>query len=164
MDLTQAGLDGDAFDYRSAMPRADFDVDHALDAVRPICQAVADEGRTALLRFAEQFDGVVPEHLRVPAQVLERCAAELDEDLRAAFTESIRRRRQVCETTELECSGEPVLVAEGASVAQRIIPVGRVGLYVPGGLAPLASSVIMNVVPAQVAGVGSIAVTSPPQQ
>ena len=164
MDLTQAGLDGDAFDYRSAMPRADFDVDHALDAVRPICQAVADEGRTALLRFAEQFDGVVPKHLRVPAQVLERCAAELDEDLRAVFTESIRRRRQVCETTELECSGEPVLVAEGASVAQRIIPVGRVGLYVPGGLAPLASSVIMNVVPAQVAGVGSIAVTSPPQQ
>ena len=69
----------------------------------------------------------------------------------------------MCELAEKEKSSPSITVAPGASVSQRIIPVGRVGLYVPGGLAPLASSVIMNVVPAQVAGVGSVAVTSPPQ-
>ncbi|MDN6659754.1 MAG: histidinol dehydrogenase, partial [Acidipropionibacterium jensenii] len=72
-------------------------------------------------------------------------------------------RREVCEEAELETSSAPVELAPGAEVSQRIIPVERVGLYVPGGFAPLASSVIMNVVPAQVAGVSSIAVASPPQ-
>lgn len=163
-DFTGAGLDGQRFDYRRAVPRAAFEVDHAVEKVRPISEAVRTEGSEALLRFAEQFDGVRPEHLRVPAEVLARCAEELDEDLRAAFDESITRRRQVCELAEKEASSPSVTVAEGATVAQRIIPVNRVGLYVPGGLAPLASSVIMNVVPAQVAGVGSIAVASPPQK
>ncbi len=163
LDLTSAGLDGQPFDYRAAVPRASFDVDHALDKVRPICDAVAAEGEAALLRFAEQFDKVRPEHLRVPVEVMAQCAAELDPALRAAFDESITRRRQVCELAEKEKSSPSITVAPGASVSQRIIPVGRVGLYVPGGLAPLASSVIMNVVPAQVAGVGSVAVTSPPQ-
>ncbi|MGO4955878.1 histidinol dehydrogenase [Luteococcus sp. Sow4_B9] len=164
LDLTDAGRGGEAFDYRAAVPRAAFDVEHAVEKVRPICQAVAEEGAEALLRFAEQFDGVRPEQLRVPVEILAQCAEELDDDLRAAFTESITRRRQVCELAEKETSSPTVTVAEGAHVTQRIIPVNRVGLYVPGGLAPLASSVIMNVVPAQVAGVQSIAVTSPPQK
>ncbi|MFC6397662.1 histidinol dehydrogenase [Luteococcus sanguinis] len=162
VDLRQVGA-ADDFDYRKAVPRASFDVDHALETVRPICDAVATEGEAALRRFSEQFDKVTPEHLRVPAEVLARCADELDDNLRAAFTESIRRRRMVCETAELEQSFGVVEVAPGANVSQRIIPVHRVGLYVPGGLAPLASSVIMNVVPAQVAGVEQIAVASPPQ-
>ncbi|RZI00393.1 histidinol dehydrogenase, partial [Staphylococcus aureus] len=72
----------------------------------------------------------------------------LDGTLRRAFSESIRRRRQVCQEAEVETSSQPVEVAGGARVSQRIVPVGRVGLYVPGGFAPLASSVIMNVVPA----------------
>ncbi|CAI9410138.1 Histidinol dehydrogenase [Aestuariimicrobium sp. T2.26MG-19.2B] len=151
-------------DLTAVLPRAEFDVEHAVEQVRPIIDAVRDEGRTALIRFSEQFDGIRPPSLRVPAEVLERCAAELDDDLRAAFDESIARRRAVCELGERERSSETVEVAPGAKVTQRIIPVDRVGLYVPGGLAPLASSVIMNVVPAQVAKVRSIAVASPPQK
>lgn len=163
IDLTGSGQGSEPFDYRAAVPRAAFDVEHAVEKVRPICDTVASEGAAALVRFAEQFDKVTPKHLRVPAEVLAQCVEQLDPKLRAAFEESITRRRQVCELAEKETSSPSVTVAQGAMVTQRIIPVHRVGLYVPGGLAPLASSVIMNVVPAQVAGVSSIAVTSPPQ-
>ena len=145
------------------MPRAEFDVDKALEAVRPICDAVAAEGMAALRRFSEQFDHVTPEHFRVPSEVLQRCAAALDSDVKEAFEVSMERRRQVCQLGEREQASTTVEVAHGARITTRILPVDRVGLYVPGGLAPLASSVIMNVVPAQEAGVGSIAVASPPQ-
>ena len=151
-------------DYRAHLPRAPFDVDAAIHVVQPICDDVRDRGEEALREYSQKFDGVVPESLRVPVEVLAGCLEELDPDLRAAFEESIRRRRMVAETLELERDGEPVTLAEGAEVGLRTIPVDRVGLYVPGGLAPLASSVIMNVVPAQVAGVRQIAVASPPQK
>ena len=150
-------------DLRCAVPRADFDVDAAMAAVIPVCSAVRDRGVEALREYSEKFDHVVPEHLRVPVEALATAAANLDGTLRRAFSESIRRRRQVCQEAEVETSSQPVEVAGGARVSQRIVPVGRVGLYVPGGFAPLASSVIMNVVPAQEAGVSSIAVASPPQ-
>ncbi len=150
-------------DLAALLPRAEFDVEHAVAAVAPICAAVANEGEAALRRFSERFDGVVPESLRVPADVLARCAAELDPRLAAAFAESIRRRRAVC-AAEAAAPEPVVTLAPGATVTQRLVPVRRVGLYVPGGLAPLASSVIMNVVPAQAAGVRSIAVASPPQR
>ena len=160
LDLRQAP---DDTDYTASLPRAEFDVEHAVAAVAPICAAVQAEGEAALRRFSLQFDQVVPESLRVPAEVLERCAADLDPELAAAFAESIRRRRAVCAAEA--ASPEPVVeLAPGATVTQRLVPVGRVGLYVPGGLAPLASSVIMNVVPAQAAGVTSVAVASPPQR
>lgn len=150
-------------DLRRAVPRADFDVDAAMAAIIPVCTAVKDRGAEALREYSEKFDHVVPDHLRVPAEALVEAAANLDDTLRQAFTESIRRRRQVCREVEVETSPAPVEVAAGARVSQRIVPVDRVGLYVPGGFAPLASSVIMNVVPAQEAGVASIAVASPPQ-
>lgn len=150
-------------DLRRAVPRADFDVNAAMAAIIPVCTAVKDRGAEALREYSEKFDHVVPDHLRVPAEALVEAAANLDDTLRQAFTESIRRRRQVCREVEVETSPAPVEVAAGARVSQRIVSVGRVGLYVPGGFAPLASSVIMNVVPAQEAGVASIAVASPPQ-
>ncbi len=159
VDLTCSDPD----DYRNVVPRADFDVDSALEAVVPLCHQVRTRGEEALREFSRRFDRVEPEHLRVPAEELAKASAQLDPVLRSAFTESIRRRRAVCELAELETSSQPVELAPGARVSQRIIPVERVGLYVPGGLAPLASSVIMNVVPAQVAGVSSIAIASPPQ-
>lgn len=150
-------------DYTAVLPRGSFDVERALTAVEPLCRAVRDEGREALLRFAEQFDHVVPEHLRVPDEVLRAALDGLDPRLRAAIGESIRRRRLVAETIETEEAYRSVEVAPGAVVGNRMVPVGRVGLYVPGGLAPLASTVLMNVVPAQVAGVGKVAVATPPQ-
>ena len=150
-------------DYTAVLPRGSFDVERALTAVEPLCRAVRDEGREALLRFTEQFDHVVPEHLRVPDEALRAALDGLDPRLRAAIGESIRRRRLVAETIETEEAYRSVEVAPGAVVGNRMVPVGRVGLYVPGGLAPLASTVLMNVVPAQVAGVGKVAVATPPQ-
>ncbi|WP_203566390.1 histidinol dehydrogenase [Aestuariimicrobium ganziense] len=146
------------------VPRAEFDVEHAVEQVRPIVAAVAERGLEALQEFSLSFDRVVPASVRVPSEVIEAAADALDPALREAFEESIRRRRAVCELAEREQERHCVELAPGARVSQRIVPVGRVGLYVPGGLAPLASSVIMNVVPAQVAGVGSIALASPPQR
>lgn len=149
-------------DYRSVLPRAEFDVEAAVEQVRPIVQAVAERGESALAEFSERFDHVVPGSFRVPAAALEAAEAGLSTKVRNAFTEAIARRRKVAEA---EAASVPVRVelGPGAVVEQRLVPVDRVGLYVPGGLAPLASSVLMNVVPAQVAGVGSIAVASPPQ-
>lgn len=149
-------------DYRAALPRADFDVEAAVARVRPIVTAVAERGAAALTEFSQQFDHVVPTSFRVPAAAIAAAEADLSPELRQAFTEAIRRRRLVAEA---EAASVPVRVelAPGAVVEQRLVPVRRVGLYVPGGLAPLASSVLMNVVPAQVAGVSSIAVASPPQ-
>jgi histidinol dehydrogenase len=155
--------DDPSFDYATVVPRAEFDVEHAVARVEPICTAVATEGEAALIRYSEKFDGVIPPSLRVPAEVLERSLTELDPQLRAAFEESIRRRRAVC-ADEAAMPQPTTELAPGATVTTRLVPVGRVGLYVPGGLAPLASSVIMNVVPAQAAGVASIAVSSPPQK
>ena len=149
--------------YRSLLPRAEFNVDRAVEIVRPILEDVAQRGETALKEYAERFDGVLPEHVRVPSNVIAEAEQQLDPDLRRSFEIAIERRRKVAEELELDADPAAAKLAAGATVGLRNIPIGRVGLYVPGGLAPLASSVIMNVVPAQIAGVESIAVTSPPQ-
>jgi histidinol dehydrogenase len=149
-------------DYRSVLPRAVFDVAAAVEQVRPIVEAVAERGEAALAEYSQLFDHVTPVSFRVPAEALAAAEAGLDPGVRAAFLEAIDRRRRVA-TAEAVMVPVRVELGPGAVVEQRIVPVGRVGLYVPGGLAPLASSVLMNVVPAQVAGVGSIAVATPPQ-
>lgn len=148
-------------DYRTAVPRAEFDVEVALEVVRPICEAVRERGVEAILEFSERFDQVSPPNLRVPAEALERALAELDPAVRRGLEEAIRRLRLTC-ANELETDVETDL-GPGARVTHRMVPVDRVGLYVPGGVAPLMSSVVMNAVPAQVAGVSSIAVASSPQ-
>ena len=155
--------EGQGVDYAAAVPRAAFDVAAAVERVLPICADVAARGEAALAEYSERFDHVVPDHFRVPAKALEQAAAGLDPDLRKGFEISIARRRTVS-AAELGEAEVRVELAPGAVVTQRMIAVDRVGLYVPGGLAPLASSVIMNVVPAQVAGVRSIALSSPPQR
>jgi histidinol dehydrogenase len=147
--------------YGAAVPRAELDVEHALAAVRPICDDVRERGTVAVLDAGERFDGVRPAQLRVPASELASALAGLDPDIRSALEESIRRLRVTCER-ELEHS-LTTDVASGATVERRIVPMQRVGLYVPGGLAPLISTVVMNAVPAQVAGVPGIALASPPQ-
>jgi histidinol dehydrogenase len=163
IDLRGREAAGERLDHAAVVPRAAFDVAAAVEVVRPICDGVAERGAEALREYSERFDHVVPEHFRVPAAALEAAVQNLDADVRAAFEESIRRRRLVSEA-ELGERSVDVAVAPGARVSQRMVPVRRVGLYVPGGLAPLSSSVIMNVVPAQVAGVASVAVASPPQR
>jgi histidinol dehydrogenase len=149
-------------DYRDVLPRAEYDVDAAEDVVRPICEAVRTRGVDAIADFSLRFDGVVPADLRVPADVLADALEELDPAVRAGLEESIARLRASCEA-ELE-HDVVTTYGTGARVTHRMVPVRRVGLYAPGGIAPLVSSVVMNVVPAQVAGVSSIALASSPQR
>jgi histidinol dehydrogenase len=155
------GADG-TVDYRTAVPRADFDVEAAVPAVHAICEAVRTRGEDAIRDYTERFDGVVLDDLRVPRAALTTALEQLDPAIRAGLEESIRRLRLTC-ANELEQDAVTDL-GPGARVTHRKVPVGRVGLYVPGGLAPLVSSVLMNVVPAQTAGVTSIALSSTPQR
>ena len=156
------GADRGTVDYRAAVPRAEFDIEAATHAVQPIIDAVRERGQEAIAEFSEKFDGVRVDDIRVPAAALTKALDELDPAIRAGLEESIARLRTTC-AAELEEDAVTDL-APGARVTHRKVPVGRVGLYVPGGLAPLVSSVLMNVVPAQVAGVPSIALASPPQK
>ena len=160
LDLRQSEATS-ARDYRHVVPRAALDVEHALDAVRPIVADVADRGDAALLDLAERFDGVRPASVRVPEEVLARASAALDPDVRRALETSIERARRV--HADQRRTDVTTQVVPGGTVTERWVPVRRVGLYVPGGLAVYPSSVVMNVVPAQAAGVSSLAVTSPPQ-
>jgi histidinol dehydrogenase len=144
------------------MPRAAFDVNAAMRENEPLLADIADRGKAAVVDLVEKWDGVHLEHLRVPDEAIKAAVEGLDADLRRAYQTSIDRVRKVHEAQRLpEVVTE---VAAGGTVIERYVPVGRVGLYVPGGLAVLASSVIMNAVPAQIAGVGSIALASPAQK
>lgn len=146
---------------RAVLPRAEFDVEAALDAVRPIVEDVRERGATAVYAAAERFDGTAPPRLRVPTEVIDTALATLDPAVRAALEESIRRARLV--HADQRRTDRTTTVTDGGIVTERWVPVDRVGLYVPGGLAVYPSSVVMNVVPAQLAGVPSLAVASPPQ-
>jgi histidinol dehydrogenase len=157
IDLTAADSD-----VRRSLPRARVDVRQALAAVTPIVDAVAERGYAAVREATLRFDGVDVPAPRVPASALHSARDGLEAAVRDALAESIRRARLVHEAQRR--SDVDVRVVLGGSVTQRWVPVSRVGLYVPGGLAVYPSSVVMNVVPAQVAGVRSIAVCSPPQQ
>ena len=143
------------------LPRARLDVAAAVDQVRPVVEAVRDRGADAVREATKRFDGVVLTELRVPADALATALDTLDPAVRAALEEAVRRARTVA-TAQLR-PDVTVDVVEGATVTERWIPVRRVGLYVPGGLVAYPSSVVMNVVPALVAGVTSLAVASPPQ-
>jgi histidinol dehydrogenase len=139
-----------------------MDVDAALGAVAPIVEAVRRRGYPAARELTERFDGVDVPDPRVPAAALTRALAELDPAVRAALVESIRRARLVHD--EQRRSVIEVQVVPGGTVTEKWLPVQRVGLYVPGGIAVYPSSVVMNVVPAQAAGVPSLVVCSPPQR
>ncbi|MGW2789057.1 histidinol dehydrogenase [Streptomyces sp. NPDC001251] len=147
---------------RDLLPRAEFDVEAALEKVRPICEDVHHRGTAALIEYAEKFDGVKLERVRVPAKALKDALDQLDPQVRAALEESIRRARIVHRAQRR--TTRTTQVVRGGSVTEKWVPVERVGLYAPGGRSVYPSSVIMNVVPAQEAGVGSIALASPPQR
>ncbi|MFZ3571091.1 histidinol dehydrogenase [Streptomyces sp. BH097] len=161
IDLRGAALpEGQAL--RSLLPRADFDVSAALEKVRPICEDVHHRGDAALIEYGEKFDGVTLESVRVPAEAIAKALADLDPAVRAALEESIRRARIV--HREQRRASHTTQVVPGGSVTEKWVPVERVGLYAPGGRSVYPSSVIMNAVPAQEAGVESVALASPPQK
>ena len=160
--IRRIDLRGSSADPRTVVPRAAMDVADASAAVRPIVDDVRDEGAVAVLRWSQTLDGIAPPSLRVPAERIAAAEAGLEPDVRAALLEAIRRARAV--HADQRRSDVTTTVVPGGTVTERWLPVDRVGLYVPGGRAVYPSSVVMNVVPAQVAGVGSLAVVSPPQR
>lgn len=147
--------------YRSELPRAELDIETALKTIAPILQRVKNGSESDLLDLCEEFDGTRPKSIRVPISEITSALDSLDAEVRKALEEAIRRVRKA-HTDQLR-SEIFTQVVDGGEVTHKQIPVDRVGLYVPGGRAVYPSSVIMNVVPAQIAKVASIAVASPPQ-
>ncbi|MGW6059805.1 histidinol dehydrogenase [Streptomyces sp. NPDC055189] len=164
--ISRIDLRGDALPegpaLRALLPRADFDVAAALEKVRPICEDVHHRGDAALIEYAEKFDGVQLTQVRVPAAAIAEALAGLDPVVREALEESIRRARIV--HAEQRRAPHTTQVVPGGTVTEKWVPVERVGLYAPGGRSVYPSSVIMNAVPAQEAGVESMALASPPQK
>jgi histidinol dehydrogenase len=148
--------------YRNELPRATLDVAEAMNLISPILERVAKGGEGVLLDLAQEFDGVRPPSIRVPRERIEMALAELDPKIRMALEISIARIVSVHESQRRDETLTEVV--EGGTVTERWIPVDRVGLYVPGGRAVYPSSVMMNVIPAQIAEVASIAIASPPQK
>ncbi|MEU7801230.1 histidinol dehydrogenase [Micromonospora arborensis] len=149
-------------DPRRLLPRAQLDVSVAVERIRPLVEAVREHGYPAIREASERFDGISPETLRVPVEVIAEAEGVLDPAVRAALLESITRARRV--HADQRRTDHTTQVVPGGTVTERWLPVDRVGLYVPGGLAMYPSTVVMNVVPAQAAGVRSLVVVSPPQK
>ncbi|GGN04237.1 histidinol dehydrogenase [Actinoplanes campanulatus] len=159
--LNRIDLRGSRRDPRGLLPRAQLDVSVAVERIRPLVEAVHEHGFSAIREATERFDGVTLERLRVPAEAIAAAAETLDPEVRAALVEAIRRTRKV--HADQRRSDVTTQVVDGGTVTERWLPVRRVGLYVPGGLAVYPSTVVMNVAPAQEAGVEGLVVTSPPQ-
>ena len=160
IDLRGRAVEPD--DLLAAVPRAAAARDEALATAAAIVADVADRGADALREQASRFDGVDGHEIRVPAAHLDEALASLDAGVRAALEKAIDRVRHASAAQV----PAPIVteVAPGARIEQRWRPVRRVGVYVPGGKAVYPSSVVMNVVPAQVAGVAEVALSSPPQR
>ena len=139
-----------------------MDVDNATAAAAQLIAEVRSGGEQALLAQAQRLDGILPTHIRVHAGEIATAMRKLDPAVRDGLEEAIDR---VTRATKSQVPVPTVTeIAPGAQIIQRWQPIARVGFYVPGGKAVYPSSVVMNVVPAQVAGVGSVALASPPQK
>lgn len=159
VDLRGRNLSKDQ--YQRELPRASLDVAAAMVAIEPILHRVKNGNEEDLISLGEQFDGVRPPSIRVPQSALDNALAQLAPEIRAALELSAERIRKVHSAQRRD--EKRVTVVDGGVVSEKWIPVDRVGLYVPGGRAVYPSSVLMNVIPAQIADVPSIAVASPPQ-
>lgn len=153
--LTKAG-------YQRAIPRAVLDIATAIRTIEPILERVKNGDEAELIKLAQEFDGISPKSIRVAQSDLDSALAALDPAVRTALDLSIERIRKVHE--DQKRIDKTTKVVDGGIVTERWIPVDRVGLYVPGGRAVYPSSVLMNVIPAQIAQVASIAVASPPHK
>jgi histidinol dehydrogenase len=143
------------------LPRAATDVEAAVARIRPVCDDVRVRGAQAVREYTARFDGVDLATTLVPPEALDQALGDLDPQVRRALEEAIRRTRRV-HAAQVPAE-KTTVVTDGLTVTGRFVPVARAGVYVPGGLVAYPSSVVMNIVPAQAAGVGAIAVASPPQ-
>ena len=149
-------------EYNSELPRATLNVQEAMVLIEPILERVKNGDESDLIALAQEFDGVTPAAIRIPQMELDKALAQLDPKIRTALELSIVRITKV--HNDQVRSEKTTTVVDGGTVTEKWIPVDRVGLYVPGGRAVYPSSVMMNVIPAQIAKVQSIAVASPPQK
>ena len=156
------GLRRTKAEVQGLLPRATLDVNEAMTLITPILNRVKNGVAEDLYSLSEEFDGVRPPSLRVPQSALDAALAELDPEIRRSLEISIERIRTV--HNDQVRAPHTTKVVDGGTVTERWVPVDRVGLYVPGGRAVYPSSVMMNVIPAQIACVESIAVASPPQK
>ena len=147
--------------YQNVIPRAALDVAEAMKLVEPIILRVKNGNEKDLIELAKEFDGIAPQSIKVSPKELTKALNELDPDIRRGLEISAERIRKV--HNDQQRTEKTTRVVEGGSVSEKWIPVDRVGLYVPGGRAVYPSSVMMNVIPAQIAKVQSIAIASPPQ-
>mgnify|MGYP000143140017 FL=1 len=148
-------------EVNSLIPRAKLDVVAAMAAIEPILETVRTGKESDLIALGAKFDGVAPQAIRVPKSELTAALKNLDPAIRESLEIAALRIRRVHQDQIRETKVSEV--ESGATVTEKWIPVDRVGLYVPGGRAVYPSSVLMNVIPAQIAKVPSIAVASPPQ-
>ncbi|CAB4866471.1 unannotated protein [freshwater metagenome] len=148
--------------YQNELPRATLDISSAMKLIEPILLRVKNGDESDLIELALEFDGVKPASIRVPEIELTKALTNLDPKVRAALEISAERIKKV--HNDQVRSEKTTKVVDGGRVTEKWVPVDRVGLYVPGGRAVYPSSVLMNVIPAQIAKVGSIAVASPPQK
>ncbi|GAA1613339.1 histidinol dehydrogenase [Leucobacter chromiireducens] len=143
------------------VPRAAMGAEVAVERVRPLVAAVAERGEAALRQQARDFDGVEGHALRVPVDAISGSLSDCPADVRAALEELIARLR--LGSAAQVPAPQTTQIGDGAVIRQRWQPVSRVGLYAPGGKAAYPSSVIMNAVSAQTAGVPGLALASPAQ-
>ena len=148
--------------YNRELPRAALNVQEAMVLIEPILERVKNGKESDLMALAQEFDGVTPSAIRIPQTELHKALTQLDPAIRKALELSIARITKV--HNDQMRSEKTTTVVDGGTVTEKWIPVDRVGLYVPGGRAVYPSSVMMNVIPAQIAKVQSIAVASPPQK
>lgn len=149
-------------DINLLVPRASLDISKAVDQILPLLAAVKANGSTELIRVSQERDGIDPRPIRVEKNELHQALQQISPDLRKAIETAIARVRKFSEETKPHSIS--VQLGKGATVSQRWQPVDSVGLYVPGGKAVYPSSVVMNVVPAQVAGVPRLAIATPGQR
>lgn len=144
------------------IPRAKIDVTAAVESIRSLVESIRTDGAKPIVEIAKTLDGIDIEPIKVNKAELKLALQELSPELRRALEIAIERVRKVSvanlpQNTVTE-------LAKGATVSQRWVPIESVGLYVPGGKAVYPSSVVMNVVPAQVAGVQKISIATPGQK
>ena len=149
-------------EYKELIPRANLSVESAMIKIAPILQRVKAGDEAELIKLATEFDGVTPKSIRVSSDELQKALAGLDPAIRKSLELAIDQVRKY-HRTQLPTDSSVSVIA-GGDIDRTFRAVDRVGLYVPGGIASYPSSVIMNVVPAQIAGVTSIALASPPQK
>ena len=159
--LDLRGKEISAAQIEREIPRASLDLAEAIEIIRPLVERIKINGAAAIQAIAQEIDGIDISPIRVSEQELAEALENLEGELRASLEVAIERVRKV--SLDSRPTNFESTLAAGAQVSQRWQPIDSVGLYVPGGKAVYPSSVIMNVVPAQVSGVKQIAIATPGQ-